>query len=526
MKYYPIHMHLHCSHEASASISSHMSLAKSLGIDYIWITEHDTRIGKPKGKYFSFYFPERALYVRMFNGRLAGFQENEGNSGSYEFVETDGAILLRAVANENERESLFFHSKGKAHSDPLCARIIVELTADIIKQERGQVCVEFILSVQPPTYRQARIRYVFGDIPKDEADGPIQYLPFPKQEGGRYSFLLSRDICEEIGGLDNALCNFNIIVENGAEIQIQSIDIYRELEYQKMRQAQIELAKKIGEKWSVTPFVGFEVTRAGNHKNCYSTKVPLIEYANFGNQVSNAQAIAHLQRYGGVYSWNHPLAGHCVAGKTKEEIFETIACELIENRAYGASLIEVGFPYGRGNFEGEYYLRLWDRLSENGILITGNGDSDNHHALAEGWTEGNNFCSFVGLYENELPTEENFIKAFQRGTLWAGNPVLIKNLSFTGNGKEQGTLIRGGQVCVEFIATGIKCGGYAVCISNGKEIARKEIKNGAVSGEWILACERKYNFARLEIYNEKNILIAFSNPIYLVEKNTEIKERV
>lgn len=526
MKYYQIHTHLHCSHEASASIGSHMSLAKSLGIEYIWITEHDTRIGKAKGKYFSFCFSERALYARTFDGRLAGFQENESNSGKYEFMDEDDSILLRAYANESERESLFFHSKGKVHSDPLCACVTVELTADIIKQERGQVCVEFILSAQPPTYRQAKICYVLGEIPKVETDEPIQYLPFPKQEGGKYVFPLSHDACEEIGGLDNALCNFNIIVENGAEIRIQGVNIYRELEYQKMRQAQIELAEKIGKKWGVTPFVGFEVTRAGNHKNCYSTKVPLIEYANFEKQVSNEQAIAHLQKYEAVYSWNHPLAGVYDANKSKEEILEMVARELIENRVYGASLIEVGFPYGRGNFEVAYYLRLWDKLSENGILITGNGDSDNHHALAEGWTEGNNFCSFVGLYENELPTEENFIKAFKRGTLWSGNPVLIRSLSFTGDGKEQGSLVRGRQVRIEFRATDIKCGGYAVCISNGKEIARKEIKNGAVSGEWILACERKYNFARLEIYNEKNILIAFSNPIYLVGENTEIKERV
>lgn len=526
MKYYPMHTHLHCSHEASASIGSHMSLAKSLGIERIWITEHDTRIGKPKGKYFSFYFSERSLYVRMPNGRMAGFQENEGNSGSYEFIEKDDVIVLRSFTNANERESLFFHSKGKVHSDPLRADVTVELTADIIKPQRGIVRVEFILSAQPPTYRQARICYVLGDIFKAKTDDPVQYLPFPKQENGKYAFPLSRDVCEEIGGLDNALCNFDIIVENGAEIYIQGIDIYRNLEYQKMRKAQIELAEKVAEKWEVTPFVGFEVTRAGNHKNCYSTQVPLIEYANLEGQVSNTQAVAHLQQHGAVYSWNHPLAGAYDVNKSKEEILEKIACELIENRVYGASLIEVGFPYGRGHFEAEYYMRLWDRLSENGIMITGNGDSDNHHAFSEGWTEGNNFCSFAGLYENELPTEENFVKAFRRGTLWAGNPVLIRNLSFTGNGKEQGSLIRGRQVCVRFTATDIQCGGYAVCLSNGKAVARKEIKNGAVSGEWILACERKYNFARLEIYNEENILIAFSNPVYLVDENTSIRERV
>ena len=187
--------------------------------------------------------------------------------------------------------------------------------------------------------------------------------------------------------------------------------------------------------------------------------------------------------------------------------------------------MEVGFPMGRDKFESKDYLRLWDRLSENGIMITGNGDSDNHHATENGWTTGNNFCSFAGFYDDEEPTEEGFVRSFQRGTLWGGNPVVMRNLSFTGNGKEQGSLIRGGQVRVEFSSTDIQCGGYAVAITNGKEVKRMPIVNGEVSGEWILSCEKKYNFARLEIYNEEDILIAFSNPIYLVDEKTEIKER-
>ena len=187
--------------------------------------------------------------------------------------------------------------------------------------------------------------------------------------------------------------------------------------------------------------------------------------------------------------------------------------------------MEVGFPYTRGGFEVEYYLHLWDRLSEQGILITGEGDSDNHHATANGWTEGNNFCSFVGLYDSEPPIEENFVKAFKRGTLWGGNPVVMRNLTLTGNGKDQGSLLRGERAEIAFRATEIQCGGYAVCIENGMEIARLPIENGAITAKWTLKCTQKYNFARVELYNEENVLIAFSNPIYLVAEETEIEER-
>ncbi len=525
MKYYPIHTHLHCSHEASASIASHMSHCKELGIAHMWTTEHDTRIGKPQGKYFCFFFPEKSLFVRLPSGRGAGFQEYETNTGEYTFAETENGIVLNVSAKKNERESLLFHTKGKVHSDPLFSRLMVELNADISVKAGGQVCVEFVLSAQPPTYKQARLCYVLGELPTDKTDEPVQYLPFPKKENGKYAFKLYEDVGEEIGGLDNALCNLNIIAENGAEIAVCGLDFYRELEYQKTRQAQISLLEKLGKKWGIKAFCGFEVTRAGNHKNCYSTKVPVIEYEKLENKVSNEQAVCHLQNYGAVYSWNHPLAGYFHLGASKEESLEMVASELIKNRVYGASMIEVGFPVGRGDFEAKDYLRLWDRLSGSGIMITGNGDSDNHHAVADGWTEANNFCSFAGLYEDEPPTEENFAKAFQRGSLWAGNPVLIKSLSFTGGGKEQGSLIRGRQVRVEFSATNIQCSGYAVCVSNGKEIKRVPIEKGVVAGNWVLSCEQTYNFARVEIYNEENLLIAFSNPIYLIDENTEIKER-
>lgn len=523
MKYYPIHMHLHCAHEASASIGSHMAHAKALGIEYLWLTEHDSRIGKPKGRYLAFSFPEPQLWVHLPDiDRDAGFREIEENTGSYTFLKADEKIALQISAEKGQRESLQFHSQAKRHSDPLLAGVTVEMDAQI-ELSGGRVCVEFILSAQPPAYQQARLFYVLGETPN--AEDPVQYLPFPEKQDGKYIFELSRDVAEEIGGLDNALCNLNLIAENGAVISLHTLDFYRALEYQKSRQAQIALAEKLGKKWGVTPFVGFEVTQAGNHKNCFSTTVPVIEYAAYGYNVTNEQAVAHLQKYNAVYSWNHPFTDHGCKGQTKEEIFQEKARELIDNRVYGAQLMEVGFPYTRGGFEVSYYLRLWDRLSENGILITGEGDSDNHHAMPGGWTEGNNFCSFAGLYDGELPTEENFVKAFKRGTLWGGDPVVIRKLFLTGDGMEQGSLLRGERAEIAFSAADIRCGGYAVCISNGKEVARVPIRDGAVSGGWVLEREQTYNFARLELYNEENILIAFSNPIYLVDEDTEIEER-
>ena len=523
MTYYPIHTHLHCAHEATASIGSHMSYAKKLGINHIWTTEHDTRISKPKGEYLHFFFPQPELFTRLPSGRQAGFQEVEENTGTHCFAETDRGIELHLRTEPGQRESLFFHTQGKAHSDPLFSRLMVEMDGDLEVPDGGRILVEFILSTQPPTHQQARLCYVLGRFPEPEE--LVQYVPFPEKTEGKYRFYLFEDVSEAIGGVDNALCNLNLVAENGAKIRFREFRFSRELEYEKTRQAQIALTKKLTEKWGVTAFAGFEVTGAGNHKNCYSTKVPVMERGTLTQYMTEEQAIAYLQSYNAVYSWNHPLTEFRNTGKTMECFFEDTAEELVKNRVYGASMIEVGFPYGRGQVAEREYLRLWDRLSENGIMITGNGDSDNHHGLPNGWTEGNNFCVFAGLYEDEQPTAENFAEAFRRGSVWSGNPVVIRNLSFTGDGNQQGSLLRGRQAQIALKAWDIQCSGYALCIINGKEAGRVEIENGAVAGEWTLNWEQPYNFARVELYNEENVLIAFSNPIYLVDENTQIKER-
>ena len=521
MKAYPMHLHLHCSHEPTASIGSHMSHAKELGICHIWTTEHDTRMGKKAKDIPFFAFCEKQLFVTLENGAKAGFQEEEGNTGTYNFEENEKGISLWLIAKENELESMLFYSIGKRHCDPLFSQLAISLDAEIERvHENGCVVIEFVLSAQPPSYKQAKLCYVMGELPQAEEN--IQYLPFPEKKDGVYQFNLTKDAGEEIGGLDNALCNIRLLVENGAKMQFHSLSFDRALNFQEVREEQIKLAQKLGKKWGVTPFVAFEITGAGNHKNCFSTKVPVIDYREFDYKVSNEQAIAHVKEHGGIFSWNHPFTPYSKREESRESIIAEVAQKLIDNRVYGASIMEVGFPFGRDGFEAKDYLNLWDMLSENGIFITGDGDSDNHHAVADGWTERNNFCAFVGLFDTEAPTEENFVAAFKRGSVWAGNPVKIRKFNFSAGEKPQGSVVSGRQVRVEFNASDIHCGGYALCIVNGEQVKRIEIEHGKVEGAFMLFDTQKYNFARVEIYDEKDVLIAFSNPIYLVKKAEDI----
>ena len=61
-----------------------------------------------------------------------------------------------------------------------------------------------------------------------------------------------------------------------------------------------------------------------------------------------------------------------------------------------------------------------------------------------------------------------------------------------------------------------------MCVVNGERVKRVEIEQGRAQGEFVLSNTQKYNFARVEIYDDKDILIALSNPIYLVEREKDI----
>ena len=514
--FYPMHVHLHASHEPSASIGSHMSRAATLGIKHIWITEHDTRMGqKGRNAKDAFFFSEENLFIESLR---AGFLDEEENTGAHTFERTKNGIVLHMQAKRDEKQSLLFYSKGKWHCDALFARLKVRLNADmVLANEQASVIVEFVLSAQPPSYKQARLRYVLGKMPKEEA--LTQCLPMPEKQDGAYDFPISKDVSEAIGGLDNALCNVRLTVQGGATLTFRSFAFERELNFEQVRQEQIKIARRLGEKWGVTAFSCFEITGAGHHKNCYGTHVPVIDYIAEDFRVNNENAIAHVKAHGGIFSWNHPFTEVSAKGLPQEErkaLAEQVTEALIENRVHGATMMEVGFPVGRDGFNAQYYLQLWDKLATSGVFITGDGDSDNHGAAAAGWTEGNNFCTYAGVESGKQPTEQAFVQAFRRGLVWFGNPVLMRNFAFRAKHAEMGEVLIGKRVRVRFSSTDIQCGGYARCIVNGEEVKRIAVKKGKVAGGFVLTCKEKYNFARVELYTDDDLLMASTNPIYMV----------
>lgn len=530
MKLYPMPMHLHAACEPSASIGAHMHWARRLGIRHLFLTEHDSRIGVKRRPLTHFFFPKRKLFCELPRGIRAGLRPEGENSGGHAFSEDAEGIALTLRAGMGEREVMVFSSVGKCHAEPLASDVTVTLTGEAVLSGDATLAVEFILSAQPPHLAPARLVYFLGNAPKPEVG--CRYLPFPERDGdGAYRFSLSADVTPEIGGLDNALTNIRFSLISGlgeATLTLRALDFHRRLGGEETRQALAALADALGRAYAVTPFVTFEISEAGHHKNCYSTAVPLIDYPAHGYAVTQEEAIAHVLSHGGIFGYNHAFTEWRACEPSEEEkdrIVAYAAEELAASEVFGASLLEVCFPSGKEDFACHHYLRLWDLLSQSGIFITGDGDSDNHHATADGWLYGNNFVTFVGLPDGVEPTEESLVSALVRGSCFAADPTACRHMSLTAEGRPMGSILVGDAVTVEFSADRIAAGGYAVRIVNGREDGRIGIREGSVRDTYTLAATELYDFVRYEIRRHDGRLLGLTNPIYLVGDAALVPER-
>ncbi len=528
MKYYPMHMHLHCSHEPTASIGSHMAHAKALGIEHLWLTEHDVRMGRKKRELPIFRLNEKKLFCQMENGVRAGFKKMPENTGMHGFFDNgDGKYGLLLSADHGEYEKMHFYAKGKNHCDPLFSRVTVALEAELALLGDSEIYVEMVLSAQPPSFEHAKLVYCLGKLPNEPADN-VRYLPMPRKTDGAYIFDVTKDADDSVGGLDNAVCYINLVcVGNSgrAEIRFSSFRFTRELEFEEVRQEQMRVAETVGRKWGVTPFVTFEISDAGHHKNCYDTRVPVMNYEEHGYVITQDEAIAHVISHGGIFCYNHPFTewkNEELTDEQRDGIVDRLISEFTANRVFGATLMEVGFPYEKENFFDKHYLRLWDGLSSNGIFITGDGDSDNHHATNDGWTEGNNFATYAGIPDGLLPNEENIRRAFVTGNAYTGDPVKIGDIAFSADGADMGSIIVGRDAEIHFSADGIKTSGIACLIVNGERTAECKIENGHASFDAVLPCKQRFNFARVELRDGDGVLIALTNPIYSVTSESDV----
>lgn len=543
-KYYPMHMHLHASCDRGASMALDMYNASKLGMNYIWFTDHDTRMGLMKNHISKYSFS---------NGLIKTDETTEGfekiNEQTDLVVDTqEKTLTINSSKSDNEwvTSGVYFTSSGKRHTFSLAGQLAISVDLkQFSPNENSRLIFAVKLSQRPPELENAYMLYVLGDI--CGLEGEYNQVISLNQTSGIINMNLSEDVLdnETIGGRDNAFDTLYILLQtrNGAKatVKVGDFEIKRGNICEGLRQALQREADKAGKRYNVKPFVSFEISGAGEHKNCFSTSVPVIEYYKKDYQVSEAEAIEHTQKHGGIFALNHPFASARIKKLNKElggldevtqkSLFDDMYNEFVSNNALGATLMEVGFPDGR-RFAFEDYLKLWDMLALDGIFLSGYGGND-CHANNDGWFEGNNFVAYIGVDDNlTYPIDEkHFTDAMKKGRMYTGDPTAIKGkVCFeTENGTQMGSVIvaeESDSVKIKFSADNTNKGWQFRLVENGKVIENSTINEKCFEYESTLKLNgNKVAFQRAELYNEEGKCILITNPIYMVNEGFTVEHK-
>lgn len=551
--YYPTHLHIHTCFGHDASMNGHLYEASRMGMKTIWFTDHDYRMGKRKYSIEGFDFEGDSLIKEHEKNKDIQYgwkKEGLPNPAKIKFTLTEEKVyrgnksLKVNIEADNSRKDwqnskIIFFATGKGYQYSLLSQVKLKFAffTEKILGSDTRIIFDVQMSQHPPEHKKAGLKYVIGNT-KGLENKYNKVIPLNIEVSKWNSLLLdlSRDAeLHALGGLDNSFGTLSIIVESKSpKISTFYIDDFRiisKLSFEDVRAEQAKLAKLLGKKYNIIPFVGTEISKAGEHKNCFSTHVPIINYERNNYNVSHSDAVNWVKKYKGIFAVNHPFGLWKNKASTVEDrkaSIEEVAKIHISNKCDGASMIEVGFPEGKYGFSVEEHLILWDKLSEKGIFITAYGSSDNHSNDKNWWT-GNNFANWI--YAEKLK-EEKFIESMKSGKLFTGDPAIFKGeLSFqTKDGYSMGQVVKVNkcEYCIQFKINKLKPKSLVRWVVDGMETKSDKTDQEQYLGEYILKTKKDIHFVRIEVYEETSRCIILTNPIYFV-KSDEIeipKERL
>ncbi len=98
-------------------------------------------------------------------------------------------------------------------------------------------------------------------------------------------------------------------------------------------------------------------------------------------------AITTIKASGGVASYNHPFGttGGGLSSNQRTNKRRSMTATLLDERAFGADVLEVGYTGGRAGMTQSDYIAVWDVLSRNLVFATGVGVTDDHEG--HDWTD-------------------------------------------------------------------------------------------------------------------------------------------
>jgi predicted metal-dependent phosphoesterase TrpH len=567
-RYYSAHMHMHSSFEGVASMQGHIYRCNENGIEVIWFTDHDTRIGLIEKRVNEFFFEtpqletivdRREESLNKLSITMASLpMTNKERRDTLDFcadnyIERTGFKAVsgkvrvgeKAPALKGRRYSMelsalqdipagaIFSASGKRNQTSLLTDITFTsyLYAENFDPKTDGILIDIVMSQQPPGHKARHLYYYAGIVDLDFAGNWA--LPFDFEPGIWNEIVLniSQDVLKfDEFGQDNCFCTVAYTAFSQSPrsftVNVGGWEYDRKYIAEEARKMQQELGARLGDKYGVTVFAATEISSCGQHKNSHCTWVPVIDYRDIDYKGSAEYAVEHVKKHNGIISYNHPFveykryilsdeSRHAIALKTIEK--------LIESRCDEAAIIEIGYPHGRACSLDDHLL-LWDRLAAEGLFLTGVGCSDNH-SNDSNWTEGNNFATWI--FSKDVQ-EKSLIDGLKSGNVFTGDPVLFRGgqlAYFVDNVHSMGSAVKtmlGKEHTIRVDISGAVPGSNMRIVSQGRTIWEGELTDADGRGSVTAAISviEMIESPRIEVYAPGGRCMLLSNPVYLISDDS------
>jgi hypothetical protein len=285
---------------------------------------------------------------------------------------------------------------------------------------------------------------------------------------------------------------------------------------------------------TVVQMPALEVSNTDDHLNWFGGAVALPDYSPLpilpppSDPAMTYGFVGTIHSGGGLASYNHMFgtAGGSLSSTAQETLRRTVAAKLVSSLVYGADILEVGYrQYGAMPLA--RYLSVWDVCSRNAIFTTGTGVSDNH---GNAWSsQSNNFLTWA--WAADLG-QESLLAALAAGRCFFADMVRFRG--------QLDLLVDGvapmGSVSVSDLtsrhlvvtATGLPAGGTVRLVTGpvdvpgpgtpypGTAVQTFPASAFATGSMSITLDTTNAVFARVEVWDASNKLLAGSNPVWLL----------
>lgn len=407
-------MHVHASFsEGSGSMQAHLAEAERTGVDVIWWTEHDHRMVARRyltDVHFSGLTEWSGATSITWRSTVTGELATSSAAIVTDSVSPndvgDQAMRMKAVSVGaiGGTRTITAHVKSFGLNTSIDGTTIYMDTwpVDIGDDAWFDIVVE--TSYRPallgrPAGRY-RLRYRIGGarpVGTVVEVEPLDGLIVVDAAVGSWTALALDPVADfaqlwpDIDFRDAALTSFAFAATS--RNQAPSATVVDALRFDRLRKgpsAVLEVQRDLMSHYAplyptVVQHQGIEVSENTPHLNWFGD--PQIWPAADPANSDIGLAISTIQAAGGVASYNHPFGttGVGLSSTQRSNKRRALTETFVNERAFGADIVEVGYTGGRAGMTQSDYIAVWDVLSRNLILATGVGVTDDHDGYD--WTD-------------------------------------------------------------------------------------------------------------------------------------------